>query len=205
MGGPHLSAKDIVNGTLSDGRIELTLDADRMKTDRTFFATVNQRIPIVLRAPFSGSGIVGFLIRVGHKEDSPSSSDVDLTDALSPPTNNGEVVKAKVEETYCREENAGAITHKDREPKYIVKGELFLEEAVSDLILDVTVVMENSAEKSEFYYSQYQLQAVDTKVESTNSPGESSNMVYFGDSPSSSSFVQPSLTGLLIMMGGFWI
>ena len=187
VGDPHRTASEVVNGSLEDGNIELLLDGDRMSTDKTVFLKTKKQITVALKAPFSKNGFKGFLIRLG--DNSPSSNDIGMSVTLGLPSNapSTNLTDAKVEESLCEEQNALGLTHNDSTEKYLVEGELqFDTEFLSGLVLDVTVVMSNTAEKSEYYYSQFNLQALD--VPETPVPTEADvGTIYhdFGDYSSS--------------------
>lgn len=209
VGEPHLGAagiRTIKTGSLQDGGIDLVIDRDRVRWDHPngdLFVRVGKRSEIMLKVPYAGDGMKGFLIRLGYKPRNaslPLGRSVDLTNALSleqsdfpgslvwveePPKNETKDDDAfdtteyelqdyavkdefvtedllaqphiQVENNFCFEENAAGLTHTSsfvEFPRFIVKGELLVEEVIEDLVMDVTVVMANNEVISEYYYSQ---------------------------------------------------
>ena len=208
VGGIHLLADSVTNGTLVEGDIQVFVDEDRFRTGREYVVWVGEPTEILIRASLSGKGVKGFLVRLGERHDatlakssssSSTASAYDFTNSLSPIPNdeNNPYLEAdanavKIEENFCATDNAGGITHTDNSPKYIIKGELLLEEALEDLVLDVTVVVDNAGGTSEFYYSQFWLKsAVQATTSSSSSPDDNDgpNILILGDASSSSSAV----------------
>ncbi|CAB9529441.1 expressed unknown protein [Seminavis robusta] len=161
VGGSHLAGSTVINGTLEDNEINFSVDGDEMRVDRPLTVFVDQPTPFLLRAPYNGGGIKGFLIRI-----SSATGNFDLTNSLSPLSAETEEeeqrINTKLEGNYCGDQKAAGLTHKDAEPKYLIRGEILITEVIfgPDITLDVTAVMENTAEKSEFYYTQYKLKAI---------------------------------------------
>ena len=113
----------------------------------------------------------GFLIRLGPL---PSESEflTDFTMALTP--QDGNDANVKVEQTHCIDiENVGGVTHTDSNEKNRVTAMLQMDEPASDMIMDITVVIVNSGETSEFYYSQLLMNAVDPAAPATPAGGSS--------------------------------
>jgi len=199
VAGSHLDgASTIVNGTLEDGKVQFYLDNDRLRPGRVYVVWVGEDTELLIRASYGGKGIKGFLARLGYKQASSSASDTkitsnyDFTASLRPipedvnnPFADPEATAVKVEEAFCSLGNAGGITHKDNTPKYILKGILQIDEALDDLILDVTVVMENTGDTSEYYYSQYEFKTAE-RGKNEESPNFVDSYIEQG-APSSSS------------------
>jgi hypothetical protein len=214
VGGGHLSSSNIVTGSLLDARIHFELDGDELLEDGPLYARVNKSTPLTMTAPYSGKGIKGFLIRLSSS-DTAATSDYDLTDALSLPIVSEErqpFIETKVVESLCEDSGAAGLTHINANPKYIIKGELLITQSIeSDLLLDVTAVLENSDSKSEYYYSQFRIKARSFTEAPTSAPG-TKYYTFKGDLPSSaaSTILQAStpahlLTGLALALGGCFL
>lgn len=84
----------------------------------------------------------------------------------------------KVEETHCVDiENVGGVTHTNNNDKTKVTAILQMDEPALDMIMDITVVIANTGETSEFYHTLLTLHAVnpaDPKTDPNNPAGSSS-------------------------------
>ena len=84
----------------------------------------------------------------------------------------------KVELTHCVDiENVGGVTHTDSNDKTKVTAILQMDEPALDMIMDITVVIANTGETSEFYHTLLSLHAVDPadpKTDPNNPAGSSS-------------------------------
>jgi hypothetical protein len=213
VGGGHLASSNIVTGSLKDARIRFELDGDELLEDGPLYVRVNKSTPLVMTAPYSGSGIKGFLIRLSSSD--MATSDYDLTGALTLPIVPEEqraYIETKVVGSLCEDSGAAGLTHINANPKYLIGGELlFTQDITNDLLLDVTAVMENSASKSEYYYSQFRIKVKSFTEAPTAAPG--TKFITWGDHPISAaaslwlSFPASTpasfLTGLAVAVGGW--
>ena len=115
----------------------------------------------------------GFLIRLGPQ---PGVSEfvTDFTEALQPSSS----TDMKVEETHCVDiENVGGVTHTNSDDKTMVTAFLQMNEPAKDIIMDITVVITNTGDTSEFYHTLLTLHAIDPADPSTdpNNPAGSSS------------------------------
>ena len=212
VGGAHLTSSNIVNGSLADGRIRFELDGDELRENEPLYIRVGKRTSLVMTAPFSGVGIKGFLIRLSSGDS--ATSDYDLTDALSPPTVREEqqpYVETKVVESLCADSEAAGLTHSNANPKYVISGEILITQDIeSELLLDVTAVLENSDTKSEYYYSQFHIKAKTFTQPPTVAPATGTKFLVYGEHPLSAAhrhWHNPTqaalLSGLLVALGGW--
>ena len=229
VGGGHLNAESLKNGTLEDGSVQVFVDDDRMRPNREYTVWTGKTTEILIRAPLSGSGIKGFLIRLGQEEPesqteivnqnnsstvkndgTSSGAHADLTMALQPPppdnVNPYALNLIQAEETYCADANAAGLTHTENIAQYIIKGRLLLEVPLENLRLDVTVVMENTntnGGSSEFYYSHYKLKAVDRDASSEDDNEDDDNrgpnIIVVGGASSSATAV--AMRSSLVVVG----
>lgn len=209
VGGGHLT--DPKNGTLEDGSVQVFVDEDRMRPNREYTVWIGATTELLIRAPLSGKGIKGFLIRLGQEEtkvlDSNNNATAtvnkdghsayyDLTTALQPPppddVNPHALNLIQAEDTYCADANAAGLTHTDNTAQFIIKGELRLEVPLEHLRLDVTVVVENDGGSSEFYYTQYQLKAADKDAPSEDDDDNGGPSIIVVGDASSSAVILPS-------------
>jgi hypothetical protein len=151
VAGKHLSRLQITSGTLEAYDINITLGNNILKTDvpvefesgRPHFLTLSSSG----NAPF-----LGFLVRLS------SPDGIDTTVALTPFENDKKTQVAT--DTCINIEGVGGLTHTNNDPKTFSQSILQIDEAAQGLILDVTVVVANAGFFSDFYYSQYTLNAV---------------------------------------------
>lgn len=202
VGVPHRNASTTVTtGTLDQGNVRINVEGNSLPLEKPFYLFAKQAAQLKIIAPFSGDGIRGVLIRLGHSNLHVNEA-YDLTSTLSPvPSTNPiatEDKQIRLETTYCPLENAAGLTHADNSPKYLIDGILQVDDVISDLTLDVTVVFQNRNGISEFYYSNYTLHVVAPTAPPTEAPGSST--LYIGDT--STAFTM-HLTSLVIMtLGG---
>ena len=184
VGDPHYSGTT-KTGTLEEANIRFNLNDNRLTPSRPFFAWSKEPVAIKIIAPLSGQGIRGFLIRLGH-----SSSEVneafDLTNSVQVASNDDMSSRNVQVSDLCMEANAGGVTHTDNTPKYVMQATLQIDHVVSDLQLDVTVVVANRDGMSEFYYSNYTVHALQpTQPPGTDAP-QGTEYIFIGEPPSSS-------------------
>lgn len=144
----HLDASTVVQGSLADGNFEVlvgaTLETASVVTaDTTIEAGVETSLFV---RSTNGQSFRGFLMRL-----ETSATDTDITDALGP-TSGGRVAGV------CTSLGAAGVTHTSRDLKEVAEATLFVADP-ADLLLDVTVVVQNDALRSEFYFSDFSITA----------------------------------------------
>ena len=150
LGGPHLFNTKVGGGPLSDHGLELHLNDKKLQQGISNRIDLGTRHSLQLVATSSGKAFRGFLMRL-------ESPDIDTTEALSVPANANNI---QVSEMMCVNiEGVGGLTHTGHDDKTRVKGFLQIDEPAWDLYLEVTVVVQNSGGISEWYYSEYILEA----------------------------------------------
>lgn len=181
VGASHLqSSKTVTNGELSESPagLQVTLNGTPLESSVTTPFVMGQDHTIALTATTMDATFKGFLLRLGTNgeeengganmdSNSTATTTIMTTDALQvvadDDTNN-----VKVAQTVCvMNEQVGGLTHTNNVPKTTIQGILRMDEVMADnnllvLPLDVTVVIRNQGSDSEFYYSQYLLQAVES-------------------------------------------
>lgn len=163
VGGAHLTNNNTIKGTLDQGSITVSLNGVALSpsTAANFTAGVDHNL--TLTATGSGNTFNGLLFRLGGS--------VNTKAALRVPSGDSELQVAKL--VCIAQQGVGGVTHarsNDWTKKTII---LRLNEDASDLPLDVTVVVQNDADASIWYYSAYTLNAVGgnvTKAPSSSSP-----------------------------------
>lgn len=156
VAGKHLSRVQITSGSLEAYGIKLTLgDSGPLKTGVPFEFEYGRPHFLTLSCsskPATKALYLGFLVRLA------SPDGIDTTSALLPFSNDKGTQIAT--DTCINIEGVGGITHTNNYPKSMSQSILEMDEAAQGLILDVTVVVANSGFYSDFYYSQYTLNAV---------------------------------------------
>jgi hypothetical protein len=152
VGGNHLTRVDKTSGSLEAYDISITLGASDPFEVGVPFEFESGRPHFLTMSCSSLNPYLGFLLRLA------SPDGVDTTTALIPfPTDSDTQV---AEETCIDIEGVGGLTHTNNAPKSVSQSILQMDEAAEGLILDVTIVVANKGFYSEFYYSQYILNAV---------------------------------------------
>ena len=142
VGSPHLPDTQGDNGTLAGIAIEFLVDGTVVPDPSVPFAlTPGLDHAVVLKA--TGKPLRGFLVAVS----SPNDASLDLTSAIAPDTATGQIAGT------CATPVVG-ITHKDNTDKTSVSGILRVDSA-ADLVLDITVVLQNSNGISSFGYTRF--------------------------------------------------
>ena len=166
------------NGSLDDGGIDVYLGGVRLDPyrERPHLVRVGEPNTLLVRMSSSSKrGMKGFLVRLGRA--TPSDDYNDLNGALLPKNERGDYDEyndngVRVEDTFCPAEYATGLTHTDSSRWSLdrIEAQLQLQNIYADLMLDVTVVLQNTAGNgiSEYYYSQYRLQTSHVDVPGPN-------------------------------------
>jgi hypothetical protein len=145
VGGDHLNpAYTITTGGLAEGNLQLAINGRVLLsgTRINLLSGVEHSWTLSSR---DQNGFRGFLLRLSGTDQ------VDTTVALSSAdTNVQEALDACIVA-----QGVGGVTHTDNDVKTGVSGVLRLDEVASNLLLDVTVVIENRNSVSTFFYSGY--------------------------------------------------
>lgn len=151
MGGSHRSRTQVGGGPLSDHGLELRLDGTKLQAGNVSQVVVGTSYSLELFATISTNTFRGFLMRL-------ESPNVDTIEAMSVPENPNGI---QVSEYFCVGiEGVGGLTHTTSNDKTQVSGLLQVDETAVNFTLDVTVVVQNRQGVSEWYYSQFLLQAI---------------------------------------------
>lgn len=143
VGWGHFEADDVRTGQLADVGLDLQLNGVAMDANSVTDFIAGQDHTLIVTGE---SNFKGILIRLG------APSGVDTTDSL--------VAGANVQEAFvCQSPDVG-VTHFNNAWKAGVFATLHFEEPVSDIVIDVTVVIQNSGTISEFYYTGFRMNAV---------------------------------------------
>lgn len=183
VGGTHLTAYMIEQGPLSDQAIQISINGVVLDPNTEFNVPIG--VDHVWRVDMPGDGFRGYLLRLDGGDSS-----LDTTDALSNiPGMGGTVQVAKV---CVDKEGVGGVTHTSRALKNTVQGRLRLDDVGENLSLDVTVVLQNRNGLSQFYYTPFVVNAVQTDQETqTDATSTSSPTMTQTDATSTSS---PTMT-----------
>ncbi|GAX25608.1 hypothetical protein FisN_28Hh083 [Fistulifera solaris] len=149
-GGPHLTGSPGLVGELSEGNYVVSVGGSPIVLDGT---PIDVPLDFDIQVTADGTEFKGILIRVGGAGvDQVTSSDL-----TAPAEACGDV---------------GSVTHSDNSPKTVGTASVSLD-AAATLDVDISVVLENEDNVSTFYYSAFQINAVDdsTPVE-TDAPVE---------------------------------
>jgi phosphate transport system substrate-binding protein len=141
VAGVHLARPSTTTGELSDGDFTITIDGEPVSRLSTY--TFRAGVDHVLKV--SGSGFKGFIFRLGGAG----------TGALTIPdgASNAQI------SSLCIAQDASGVTHTDPSVKSEAETILHVEDSTDGLTLDVTIVVQNVASQSEFYYSGYTMNA----------------------------------------------
>jgi hypothetical protein len=146
VGGTHLT-NPMTTGSLAEGGLKLVVNGDTV-TDQPIAVTLQELYTLVIEG---SNNYTGFLYRL-----EPTIPDVDTAGYLTAPPEKDNLQAADV----CVAPVQG-MTHTSSDSKNNVATILEVDVATSYL-LDITVVVENTSEKSEYYYSQYKVVATGT-------------------------------------------
>jgi hypothetical protein len=153
VGGKHLNRLAITSGTLEAYNITISLgESGDLETGVAFEFEYGKPHYLTLASKTVNSPYLGFLVRLS------SPDGIDTTAGLAPLSSDTETQVAT--DTCINIEGVGGITHTNNDPKTVSQSILEMDEAAVELILDVTVVVANAGFFSDFYYSQYILNAV---------------------------------------------
>lgn len=152
--------KTITNGTLAEGGFSVLLNGQPLEGNAF---RVEQEETLTITTTES-STFRGFLIRIAP----PEGTVADVRDALQPVfiSSDEEADTATDTDTQlatltCVEvEQVGGLTHTSNNDKMEVSGTLLVEQAISGLSIDITVVGENSDDSSTYWYSHFDLKAI---------------------------------------------
>ena len=151
LGGSHKARSQVGGGPLSDHGLELRLDGTKLQSGVVSQVVVGTSYSLELVATTPTYTFRGFLMRL----ESPT---LDTIEALTVPDNANGI---QVADYFCVNiEGVGGLTHTTNNDKSKVNGLFQVDEAATDLTLDVTVVAQNREGVSEWYYSQFLLQAI---------------------------------------------
>jgi hypothetical protein len=152
VGGKHLTRLEETSGSLEAYDISITLGSSDPFEVGVPFEFESGKPHFLTMSCSSFNPYLGFLLRLA------SPDGIDTTTALIPfPTDSDAQVAT---DTCINIEGVGGITHTNNEPKSLSRSILQMDEAAQGLVLDVTIVVANAGFYSEFYYSQYILNAV---------------------------------------------
>ena len=138
------------SGDLSEGDYRVFIDGKQLSSGNIVTFPVGTEVPIRLE----GDNYKGFLLRLS------SPSGVTTVDALSADSDD-----VQVSGLCTDQETVGGLTHTSNLEKTLVEGFLLMDEAATDLILDVTVVMQNNGGNSQYTYGSFQVSAEDAATE----------------------------------------
>jgi hypothetical protein len=150
VGSLHLSANTVTTGPLRDGNINLQLNNVLLAADASPVDLLVGETHTWTLTSNGGREFRGFLLRLNGGDDN-----IDTTDALSG-GNSVQVARTTCINTY----NVGGVTHTNNGGKSAVSGSLLLEDPSPNMLLDVTIVIENRNGVSTYYYSSFKLNAV---------------------------------------------
>jgi hypothetical protein len=161
--GSHLSEdRDVITGSLEDAPqgLRIQLNGRPLRDGALLQVGESAEIKLVGDMPFKG-----FLIRLGQNEEEDTVAMLGraggyLPLALTPVK---EDTSVKIEESYCGVEGVAGVTHTGKEEKTEVTAILEPPQAL-DYIMDVTVVIGNTAESSEYYHTSYIVRATDEPI-----------------------------------------
>jgi hypothetical protein len=158
VGGSHFSKSvDHKDFDLADAPQNFTLTLNGVEVDSKGRMTnfpINQKHTLELKSdgPFKG-----FLIRLGP-QIGVSELVIDYTKSLA--SKDGDT-NAKIQTAHCVASGAGGVTHTNNNEKTSATAILEMTEPAPDMIMDITVVIVNSAASSEYYHSIYSFSAVE--------------------------------------------
>ena len=144
--------KSITTGSLMDGGFSVLLNGVPLGGKPPSFRVGEEES---LTITSDSATFRGFLIRIAP----PEGIVADVRDAIQPVSSNDTDVQ--VATTTCVQvEQVGGLTHTDRTDKTEVSATLFVEEAISGLTIDVTIVGENSGGSSSYWYSRFEINSI---------------------------------------------
>ena len=155
--GSHLTQAQITTGKLEDFGLtvvvsETTFDeGETLVEGSTFELKAGVDYNVYLDSS-NGESYKGFLFRL------ESQDGVDTTAALSTVTDDA---LAQVAQNVCvQNEDVGGVTHTNNDPKMRSTAVMRMDEASSGMIFSVTAVIHNHDDESDYYFTEYTLNAV---------------------------------------------
>jgi hypothetical protein len=152
VSGSHVVAEIVEFGSLSDGNFVVRIDGQVLTPNMPMDIPAG----VDLSWEVTGSDAFrGFLLRLDG-----GSGNVDTTASLGP--NPGQGGTVQVAENVCVDiYGVGGVTHRSRALQASASGRLIVDEVSQGMNLDVTIVVENRNQVSEYYYTGYVLNAVE--------------------------------------------
>ena len=176
----HLATtKTQTTGSLENGNLSVALvQSAGMSSSETLLSTaqaaefaINQDYTLRLTTTPQGDGsgtFRGFLFRLGPPTgvaagaaEANGTEVITTIDALQ--VSPDDTTNVQVATTVCvNNEEVGGLTHTSSVGKQSASGSLRMDQVATGLVLDVTVVVRNQGTESEYYYTQYMLNAVES-------------------------------------------
>ncbi|CAB9514038.1 receptor-like protein kinase [Seminavis robusta] len=157
VGGPHLGFPTVTTGSLEEGQLQFEVNGGSLAVGEPNEITVGDMHTWTLEIT---DGIYrGFLVRLGGGD-----SGVDTVESIKSDLDIVQPASA------CENFQVGGVTHTNAEDKTIIEGTLSVDAKSANMPLDVTVVIENTNGVSIYYYTGYQLTAVDSAGLETPGP-----------------------------------
>ena len=147
VGGAHVNADKVEQGTLNDGGIIFTIGGYELNNRTAVRLPIGQNLTWQLNA--TGTEFRGFLVRLEHRTNNVA---LDTTMAFQEPQHPRDGFQ--VAESACIDAfGVGGVTHTKNNKKQSVSGIFRMDDVVKELHFDITVVMKNRGNASVFYYS----------------------------------------------------
>lgn len=204
--GSHTQPEKSINtGSLEDGGFQMTLTlpggvSSVISASNGIDFGIGQDHIMTLSTTLPDEGMFkGFLLRLGPGDDSASTASTTESLQVSAEDN----TEVKIATSVCIDnEGVAGLTHTDATEKTTATGVLRMDEVASNLILDVTVVVLNQGAESEYYYTQYVLNAIE--ADDDESGGVAMDVpAADGGSGATSRFQSRLLTMMLVAVGVF--
>lgn len=142
------NGKNVYDGSISSGSVTILISHHVLNPEIVQDLPIGQDLEVMVR--LSSGSFRGVLLRLEAMDDS-----VETTGALLPLTNTQDAA-------VCFDPIVG-ITHTDNFPKNEASGVLRLDEETKDVLLDITLVIENSATASSYLFSRFRLNFVSSE------------------------------------------
>lgn len=141
VAGIHLARATTEEGSLSQGGFSITVDGEAVNTGSSY--TFRSGVDHVLK--ITGPTYKGVIFRIGGAG----------TSALTIPDGASDIQISSL----CIANSASGVTHTDPSEKTSTEAILRVDGPTTGITLDVTVVIQNVAAKSEYYYSGFSMSA----------------------------------------------